>query len=1627
MSKFFTALRQGWPYLLFLALILFSLRDVLLLPGTLGHSWDWDISAYPDQIWGRLTRDFFAWDYGLRGGYYSPFRTAGLVSLFALPLSLLGGVFYSRAFIVIPMFLSAICMRRFASEVLNLNAWWSVIAGILYMLSPVVFSRILAGHSLLLAYALFPLLYVYLQRTVEKCAEKQFPLRDAIAAGLLLGIEATHSSMIVLAFVVMGLVLFFALVRSSKRIRIVIASAIMFAIFALLNTYWALPVGIGYASSGTLFHSGSALHNPDQVTSSSVVAMRQNLFTQTMQPLSESLRMDSFQGYGTEFIYPVPGILATPWLIISYLLPIAAFAVLLGQREQTETVRILAIAGLAGATLVSGATTPLGAFVAQWLMLHAFPVWAEFGNTVRAMPLLTFALCALVPTTLQRLSGRFRSTKLVAAAAAIAVGIYVSPFLASSPMVDSKITQALKSYVPSVQDQQVYETLKKDKDDFRITYVPPPWMYYPELYDLGYEWIGGVSPHPEFFVPYVNPDAWRVASSFQAGVYESLSGKLLGLAAVKYLVYPRTRFINPTLGLYPQPDKQPKVSTGRAVLIDQILETQKNLTPVAVPFTSTLLLRNDSYLPRIYAASQASLIQGDSDQLAAIANSSFFAEQPALFFESQQEPAENERLVSQVDRLVQTQPLAPSNSEANLRTTHDYFLSFSPLGDSAGTCTLLRQETMSLRVQAARFQLVPPLPNDTSNAKFAPIQADPHVAVTGNLLYDESLNQDTNSLQVTAYLRSAWSSDEFIEIDQPIEPFDLVDYPNLRIGSQVDNPSIQALAVQLQLDVEGAEGSDVTWTSPLFNHGKFKTDEMNTLGAVRNDFPGKERYRVVSVGLRLQRNPQQQWDKAVYPAGLYSFGIQELGLYNRASQGGWVWHPPADVTTEGARTLTRTLGTLDAGRFPIELEYQSDGPAKLYVDARVIAHNPKGNEKSMRVLAQIVEPFSKGIFTLDARDQLATLNSEDRWTADRVELVVHRLGNSRELRPTTLSLLRMGGRWVPGDGGNRKPEPPVLTVDGKPVALKEIPADDEHLAYSATLDLLAGEHTVSSSFEAPNSAFSVESVEITPAFQSKTIRAPTLSFESINPTRWRVHVADAQSPYFLVFSETFHPGWRAYITPPTNQLSAVVEPQRWYEQSSVLSALLDGSKAQVEDHFLVNGFANSWFVQQAGTYDIVIEFAPQRMYEAGWIVSFLTLVGSALALVLTSLRSGKAVTDALIGAAAGNKRAQEKIESGSDVLVLFNGLLGISGGDRHLLDMARLWGEQTHDQTQAALPRLAEHVLSKDDLNRMRVRFIWSPFERHSVSSTLAVSAAYGWRIINCSLARFSLAPKVVIASGHLPFDVIPALILCRRYSARSVVYVFHLIQKQSRKPGLRYAIAKLAEDLALYLIRSFDLVITDNKVVRDQLVDVGIRADKIRVTPLGIPLDMIQQARSSPVEFEAVFFGRLVWYKGIYDVVDAWERVVSKLPKSRLLIIGDGPERSSLEQRIKERGLADSIELAGFVYPPRSYELLKKCRLGLFPSHEEGWGISLCEAMACGLPVVAYDLPAYRSVYKRGLVTAPLGDSAGLAAQTIRLLTNAESFRDLAAAAMQQASEYDVRIVAQTQWTWLTELTGST
>jgi hypothetical protein len=186
------------------------------------------------------------------------------------------------------------------------------------------------------------------------------------------------------------------------------------------------------------------------------------------------------------------------------------------------------------------------------------------------------------------------------------------------------------------------------------------------------------------------------------------------------------------------------------------------------------------------------------------------------------------------------------------------------------------------------------------------------------------------------------------------------------------------------------------------------------------------------------------------------------------------------------------------------------------------------------------------------------------------------------------------------------PNAPEVTIDGKSLDLNSMPASGERSGawyQSEPIDLDAGTHPISAGYGDPTTPLRVGVLELAPAADSPAPAAgapPAVTFRQVNPTRYVAHVQTASAPFFLVFSESYHAGWEAYTEDgPVGQ--------SWYEQSALLTWLFDSSRQSlVAQHDLVNGFANSWYVDKPGSYDIVLEFAPQRLYEAGVVVTIAT-------------------------------------------------------------------------------------------------------------------------------------------------------------------------------------------------------------------------------------------------------------------------------------------------------------------------------------------------------------------------------------------------------------------------------------
>lgn len=139
---------------------------------------------------------------------------------------------------------------------------------------------------------------------------------------------------------------------------------------------------------------------------------------------------------------------------------------------------------------------------------------------------------------------------------------------------------------------------------------------------------------------------------------------------------------------------------------------------------------------------------------------------------------------------------------------------------------------------------------------------------------------------------------------------------------------------------------------------------------------------------------------------------------------------------------------------------------------------------------------------------------------------------------------------------------------------------------------------------------------------------------------------------------------------------------------------------------------------------------------------------------------------------------------------------------------------------------------------------------------------------------------------------------------------------------------------------------------------------------------------------------------KGLKYLIEAIPQVAAKFPNIKLVIVGEGPERTELEKLIKKLGIENHATLTG--RQKEIPKLLKSSDIFVLPSRREAFGFVLLEAMITGLPVIASNtggIPEIIKDSKTGLLVKP-ENSAEIAAALIDLISHPEKREKLAATA---------------------------
>ncbi|MCS6952660.1 MAG: glycosyltransferase family 4 protein [Bryobacterales bacterium] len=220
----------------------------------------------------------------------------------------------------------------------------------------------------------------------------------------------------------------------------------------------------------------------------------------------------------------------------------------------------------------------------------------------------------------------------------------------------------------------------------------------------------------------------------------------------------------------------------------------------------------------------------------------------------------------------------------------------------------------------------------------------------------------------------------------------------------------------------------------------------------------------------------------------------------------------------------------------------------------------------------------------------------------------------------------------------------------------------------------------------------------------------------------------------------------------------------------------------------------------------------------------------------------------------------------------------------------------------------------------------------------------------------------------------------CYRNSALASAAVAHLV---------------IANRLRRTWDKDVDAFIALSEFARSRFVAAGLPADRIFVKP-NFVVDPGPPTRKPSESRLVVFFGRWSEEKGVLVLLEAWRRLNPQWPW-RLLIVGDGPLRASLESKLCASGWNGSVELMGYRTRPEVGELLQTARVVVVPSlWFENCPMVVLEALASGRPVIASGLGALQELVPNGVagLTFAPGDADSLA-QVLRTVFDDDALVD--------------------------------
>jgi len=289
-------------------------------------------------------------------------------------------------------------------------------------------------------------------------------------------------------------------------------------------------------------------------------------------------------------------------------------------------------------------------------------------------------------------------------------------------------------------------------------------------------------------------------------------------------------------------------------------------------------------------------------------------------------------------------------------------------------------------------------------------------------------------------------------------------------------------------------------------------------------------------------------------------------------------------------------------------------------------------------------------------------------------------------------------------------------------------------------------------------------------------------------------------------------------------------------------------------------------------------------------------------------------------------------------------------------------------------------------------------------------------RKIYHNLKREGWKPDIVVDEVNtIPF-------LTPKYAKEPIVMLIH----QLCKDCWSYAVHPLVQPFGWWLEKklhkiyidaakkgSLKSIITVSESTKKDLVELGYPEKLIHIVYNGLNWEPHEDREKLYKDREdlVAYIGRITPYKRLEDLIRAWRIVEQENSSMRLIIAGRAePKYLGRLTRLKEKLKLRRAELKTNIPEDEKRRILAKAKVLVYTSTREGWGQTVLEANAYGIPVVGYDVPGLRDSIKhmKTGILVPYEDVKALAKAIIRLVEDQELWRELAENALNWAKQFN-------------------